>query len=464
MAQDSQGNGQGKSRDVLLDVKNFLADIGIYEDKAVHICIFFADLVGSTEFKRYHSAREGLAKVVQHNEVVRECVEAFGGCVVKYIGDGVMAMFEEERCEYCALEAGLKAIREMKVVSERQKWDFPFSMVTKIGIHSGPVWMFKYDTSDEDPQGTTVDIASRLVSLAGPNQILCTKQVYETASQTGQLPKPSTEFKRYLKGVRERFDLTSIIPEGYIYEPPDVEGPPHEIEARLKEAYRLVNEKKPDKAVEAFKRISDDHQDNYIANTCVAEYLLREISATDQQARNMLERVEDHINRAMCCRPNSCHLWLLYGSMYFKYFEIDGDTLYINKAIDCTRKAIRLAYDWQNKGGMLQAKVCLIQFLQKLAWESRDSNVLDEARKLCIELEPFVLNAFNYCRSIFYVAYASVQIQSGSTDFESIEKMIKMAKEFSPSNIQVYDVERELIKHRYHNVGLSGTSEVSPFE
>ena len=464
MAQDSQGNGQGKSRDVLLDVKNFLQDIDIYKNKAVHICIFFADLVGSTEFKRYHSPREGLAKVVQHNEVVRECVEEFGGCVVKYIGDGVMAMFEEERCECHALEAGIKAIREMKVVNERQKWDFPFSMVTKIGIHSGPVWMFKYDTSAEDPQGSTVDIASRLVSLAEPNQILCTKHVYETACQTGQFPQPSTEFKRYLKGIRERFDLTAIMPEGYSYKPPDVEGQLHEIEAKLKEACRLINEKKLDKAVEAFKRISEEHPDNYLSNTHAAECLLREISAKDQQARKMLERVEDHINKAMCCRPNSCQIWLLYGSMYFKYFEIDSETSHINKAINCTKKAIRLAYDCQDKGGMLQAKVSLIQFLQKLAWENRDSNALDEARKLCIELEPFVLNAFNDCRSIFYVIYASVQIQSGSTDFELIEKMIKMAKEFSPSNIQVYDVERELIKHRYHNGGSSETSVVSPLE
>ena len=310
--------------------------------------------------------------------------------MVKYIGDGVMAIFEGEQCESRAIQAGLETIRQMKVANEQQGWDFPFSMVTKVGIHSGSVWMFEYDDSPEDPQGTTVDVAARLSSLAGPNQVLCTKQVYETGCQTGRLPKPSAEFKRYLKGVTERFDLMVIVPEGYVYDPPDVEDPSPELEARLKEAYRLMDEKKSDEAFEAFERVSDEYPDNYLANTCVAEYLLREDVATDQEAGDKLRRVEDHIDRAMYYRPNSCQVWLLRGSLHFKYFEMDRDTVHIEKAIDCAKKAARLAYDWRNTGGILQAKVCLIHFLQTFARERKDSGALDEARNLCVELEPYV--------------------------------------------------------------------------
>lgn len=463
MAKDVQERDQGQSRDILLNVKKFLKDIGIYEDKAVHACIFFADMVGSTEFKRCHSAREGLAKVVQHNEVVRHCVRSFGGSVVKYIGDGVMAMFEGEQSESCAIQAGLETIRQMKVANEQQGWDFPFSMVTKVGIHSGSVWMFEYDDSPEDPQGTTVDIAARLSSLAGPNQVLCTKQVYETGCQTGRLPKPSAEFKRYLKGVTERFELTVIVPEGYVYEPPDVEGPSPDLEARLKEAYRLMDEKKSDEAFEAFEQVSDEYPNNYLANTCVAECLLREEVATDQEARDKLRSVEDHIDRAMCYRPNSCQVWLLLGSLHFKYFEMDHETVHIEKAIDCAKKAIRLACDWRNMGGMLQAKVSLIDFLQTLSREQKDPGVLDDARRLCVELEPFVEQAFNDCRSLFYVAYTSAQLQSGSTDFEKMEQMIERAKELNPWSFRVREVERDLIKHRYPNGGV-GKFNAPPFE
>ena len=106
MAKDMQEPNQNQNRDVLLPVQKFLKDISIFEDKEVHASILFADLVGSTEFKRRQSVRDGLAKVVRHNEVVRNCVRSFDGSVVKYIGDGVMAKFEGKQHEFRTIQAG----------------------------------------------------------------------------------------------------------------------------------------------------------------------------------------------------------------------------------------------------------------------------------------------------------------------------------------------------------------------
>ncbi len=462
MAQGMQKSDQGQSRDVLLNVKSFLKDISIYENKTVPACILFADLCGSTEFKRYHSVREGLAKVVQHNEVVRECVEEFGGCVVKYVGDGVMAMFEGDQSECRALKAGLKTIQQTKMANKRLRWQYPYSMDTKVGIHSGSVWMFKYENSPEDPQGTTVDIAARLSSLAGPNQVLCTKQAYEAGCQTGKIPRPSAEFKRYLKGIRERFDLTVVIPKGDRYEPMAVEGLSHEVEKKLKDAYRLVHEKKLNEAFKAFKQISDEYADNYLANVSIAEHFLREDVAVDMEQQDRLCRAEEHIDKAMCCRPNSCQVWLLRGWLYFKYFEMDRDMLHVDEAINSARKAVCLAFDWRNMGGVLQAQVSLIHFLQTLARKRGDSNALDEARRLCVEIEPFVVNALNESRSDFYVEYASVQYQSGSTDFDLMEKNLKIAKEYNEYNIRVRELEIELIKCRYPNGGVANVFNLPP--
>jgi len=452
------------SEERLLEVKNFLSNVSIYERKKVQACILFADLVGSTEFKRYHSIREGLAKVVQHNEVVRECVERSGGRAVKYVGDCVMAMFEGEKSEFRAVKSGLETILQMKVANEKHKWQYPYSMDTKIGINSGPVWMFEYDNSTEDPQGITVDIAARLSSLAGPNQVLCTNETYTIAQEAGGIPIPSAEFKRYLKGIKDRFDIRAIVPEGYKYEPWDVEGPSHEIKNRLEQAYRLLHEKKSKEAFSAFKQIADEYPDDYVSNIFVAEYLLMEGAATDQEYKDKLYKVEEHIDKAMCSRPNSCHVWLLLGSLHFKYFEIDRDRVHIERAIDCARKAVHFANDWQNTGGLLQAKVCLILFLQALAKHRKDQRALDEAKKLCVELEPYIVNAFNDCRSDFYVAYASVQLQSGSTDFEKIEEMINRAKELNRRNFRVCELERDLIKCRFSDGGVAGVFKVSPFE
>ena len=204
---------------------------------------------------------------VQHNEVARISIGKFGGRVVKYMGDGVMGVFEGDACESSALQASLDIICQMGVANQKQGWnDFPSSMSTKIGIHSGPVWMFKYDNSPEDPQGTTVDIASRLASMSGPNRVLCTKDVYETACKTHDFPSPSLEFKAFLKGIQERFEIRAIVPHGYSCDFYDVENPPRLMEEKIKEAYRLAGEKRIEEALQAFKQISNEWPGNFFAN------------------------------------------------------------------------------------------------------------------------------------------------------------------------------------------------------
>jgi class 3 adenylate cyclase len=453
-----------KNRDVRVNVKNFLSDVKIYEDKAVQAVVLFADLVGSTEFKRYHSAREGLAKVLQHNEVVSKCVGKYGGSVIKYLGDGVMVMFEGENREIHALEAGLEIIRQMNVVNDQYGWKYPFSMSTKMGIHSGPVWMFLYENSGEDPQGTTVDVAARLTSLAGPSQIMCSKEVYDKVGQTSRIPKPSVQLKRYLRGIKERFDLFVIMPEGFEYKTPDIESFPFDLENRLKKAYRLFHEKKSDEAFNEFKQIGDMYPDCFLANICMAEHLLQDHGGEGLHYKDQLSAAEEYIDQAMCCRPTSCQVWLLLSSLHFKYFELDHDVSHIHKAIEDVRKAARLAHDWQNAGGSLQAKVCLIHYLQTLAREDPKSNALDEARKLCVELEPFISRAFNDYRSSFYVAYTWVLLLSKDKDYLKLQNMVKMAKDLYPANFRVCEVEKELVKLCHPNGGVAGMFDLHAFE
>jgi len=449
---------------VFSSIRSYLTDVDAFEDKAVQASILCADLVGSTEFKRYHSLKDGLAKTLQHNDVVTHCCTEFGGSVVKYVGDGVMVMFEGEESECRALQASLETIREMQVLNGRRNWAFPFSMVTRIGVHSGPVWVFKYGESPDDPRGTTVDIATGLTSLAGSNQVLCTKQTFEIAARTGTFPQPRDEFRRYLRGIKERFDLAVIMPEGYHYVSPDEEGSLSKVQTRLKEAYRLRHEKRSSDALAAFKRISDENPDNYHANISVAEYLLKEPQTDNPEGDTRLSLIADYIDRAMSSQPNSCQVWLLQASLDFRRFETTHEIGHIRQAVRFVRKAIHFADEGRNAGAMLQTRVCLIHFLQALAREGRDRDALDEARRLCMELEPSVEHAFNDCRSDFYVAYASVQLLSGSTDYETIEQILKHAKELNPGNARVYELELDLVKRRHPDGGIAGVFNVSAFE
>ncbi len=371
MAQDVQDPGQDRNRDVRVDVKAYLASANAFADKEVQVTILFADLVGSTEFKRYHGPRDGLAKVLRHNDVVTDCCTRLGGSVVKYLGDGLMVMFEGEQSARRALQAGLDTIQGMQAANAHLKWEFPFSMATRIGIHSGPVWMFRYGESPEDPQGTTVDIAARLTSLAGSNQVLCAKETYETARSDGTFPPPCGEFRGYLRGIREPFDLMVVMPAGYHYGGLDEERPLSEVEKKLKEAYRLMHEKRHQDALAAFKRISEENPDNYHANVSVAEYLLKEPYSGGQEGESKLSAIADYIDRAMCSQPNSCQVWLLQASLGFRRFEISHQIGHIRQAVKCVRKAIHFADEWRNAGAMLQTRVCLVHFLQVLAPKQR---------------------------------------------------------------------------------------------
>lgn len=458
----------GQKRDVLVDVKHFLEDINSYDSKAIHASILFSDLVGSTEFKRYHSIREGLAKTVLHNEVVTKCIIRHGGRVVKYIGDEVMGIFEGEESERLALNAALSIIVEIDGANQQQKWTyFPYSMSTKIGIHSGSVWMFNYGGNQEDPQGTTVDIAARLTSIACPNQIICTKDTYEKACEKYKFPEPKAKHKRYLKGIKELFELSVIVPEGYSSEASisGIQSTP--LQKQLNEAYRLIHEKKRNEAFEILNRIYVDNPGDYHVNIHMAEYLLWKGDNgvnTDEQTLETWRMAEKHLEQAVCSRPNSCQSWLLFSWLYFKYYEIgNGDIGQLDKAIECTRRALQCAQDWVNVGSILQAKVNLIHFLSVHARMTGNGEKLNEARNLCVEIHPHIENILNDCRSDFYVAYATVQNMSGSQDYDKIEDMLKKARDLNPRNVRIHKIAEEINKRRYPDNGLSGMLDLSEF-
>ena len=145
--------------------------------------ILFADLVGSTEFKRHHPPLDGLAKTALHNAVATDTIDEYGGTVSKYLGDGVLGMFEGDRSAAQAIRAATAIILGIEKANEDQAWtDFPKSISTRIGIHCGPVWMFRFpQATTDDPQGTVVDVAARLADLADAQQIVGTDKLFKDA-------------------------------------------------------------------------------------------------------------------------------------------------------------------------------------------------------------------------------------------------------------------------------------------
>jgi class 3 adenylate cyclase len=103
-----------------------------------------------------------------HDKIVRDALSELGGREVKHLGDGIMASFVSAAS---AVKCASRVQRD--VAKHRQeKQNYPFQI--RAGVAAGePV------EHHDDLFGCTVQLAARLCSHAGPDQILVSNVVAE---------------------------------------------------------------------------------------------------------------------------------------------------------------------------------------------------------------------------------------------------------------------------------------------
>jgi adenylate cyclase len=168
------------------------ADLAEVPDVAgtLSAAIVFVDLARFTPLTEVMGDAVAADVIDRFSGIVRPCVAACHGRIVKQIGDAYMLIFFEPTAAVgCAL-----AIEE-RAAAEPQ---FP---AVRAGAHWGPV-LYR----EGDYVGATVNLASRLEAEAGPHQLLVTPELRMAAEGL-----PDAEFvpleTRTLKGVSERVDL-----------------------------------------------------------------------------------------------------------------------------------------------------------------------------------------------------------------------------------------------------------------
>lgn len=139
--------------------------------------VMFSDLVGSTAYKSQRDQVLSLIKTYRHNAEIEEQVEKLGGRVIKSLGDGVLSTFSIDQPEDIALpvNAAIRIQNHFHSINEHVGQDE--RILTRIGISCGTVIDFTTlnpkGKAVNDPQGSTVDLAARLCSLAKATQIVC---------------------------------------------------------------------------------------------------------------------------------------------------------------------------------------------------------------------------------------------------------------------------------------------------
>lgn len=127
--------------------------------------IMFTDIVGSTEISSTQGDAAAVALLRVHDEIVRSALVEADGREVKHTGDGILASFASvSRAVDCAI-----AIQQGIAVARS---DQATPLHVSIGVSAGePV------SDSDDLFGAAVNLAARLCSHAGPDEILTSRAI-----------------------------------------------------------------------------------------------------------------------------------------------------------------------------------------------------------------------------------------------------------------------------------------------
>jgi adenylate cyclase len=159
--------------------------------------IVFTDIVGFTQITDERGDDVAIALLERQEKMVRTALPDRAR-VVKELGDGLLLWFEDP-CE--AIETCLRLQRDFETAPEG---DLP--MWVRMGMHWG-----RPRRRGDDIVGRDVNLAARIVDLAGPGEVLCSQA---TADQAGLLTGVGFEplGPVYVRGIADPVPIVRVVP------------------------------------------------------------------------------------------------------------------------------------------------------------------------------------------------------------------------------------------------------------
>ncbi|MCB9265292.1 MAG: tetratricopeptide repeat protein [Lewinellaceae bacterium] len=168
--------------------------------------IMFTDIKGYTALMQQNEEKALQARN-KHRQVFNSTTEKYKGRILQYYGDGTLSIFDSAiDAVKCGIEMQLGFLEEPAIP-------------VRIGIHTGEVFF-----SDEEIVGDSVNVASRIESLAVPGSVFVSDKVYdEIKNQKSILTTRLNTFK--LKNVERPVEVFAISNPGLaVPRPEDIEG------------------------------------------------------------------------------------------------------------------------------------------------------------------------------------------------------------------------------------------------
>jgi adenylate cyclase len=158
-----------------------------------YVAILFADIRGFTSISEGRLPYDVVFLLNRYFRATGQAIEAAGGRLDKFIGDGVMAIFgltaDPERACRQALDAARRMSLALDELNEALSGDLDLPLKIGIGLHAGPtiVGEMGYERATQlTAIGDTVNTASRLETLTKEFgvQLVVSEELLERAGQS----------------------------------------------------------------------------------------------------------------------------------------------------------------------------------------------------------------------------------------------------------------------------------------
>lgn len=163
--------------------------------------VMFADMTGYTAMMQ-DDEQKAKTLMDRQRKTLEKFIPGYNGKIIKYIGDGTLSIFgSAAEAVKCAIDIQMELQQEPKVL-------------LRIGLHSGDI---VYE--NQDVYGDTVNIASRIETLAVPGAVFISGKVYDEIKNQHDI-KAIELGKFTLKNVKSQVEIYAVANEGLVIPTP----------------------------------------------------------------------------------------------------------------------------------------------------------------------------------------------------------------------------------------------------
>lgn len=192
------------------------------EGERKQVTVMFCDLEDFTGLSEKLGPEESYAIMNQLYEILIHQVQVYEGTVNEMTGDGILALFGApnalEDAPQRALRSALSIHREISKFNDQKKQKFPIKM--RIGLNTGPVVVGTLGNDlrvEFKAVGDTVNLASRMESIAEPGTTFVTRNTFQLAEGLFEFEAIG---KKRVKGKKVLIPVYKLLGDkGDIYRP-----------------------------------------------------------------------------------------------------------------------------------------------------------------------------------------------------------------------------------------------------